>query len=135
MLNIVDPGDNYAFEAHQYLDWNSSGRSTNIVNRDIGVKRLSGFTEWLKKHKRKGFLGEFAAANSMIGDNTWQIGDEAVTKMLKHMEDNSDVWLGWTWWAAGPIWGDYMFTIEPANDGSERPALKLLKQFLTVPKQ
>jgi hypothetical protein len=30
---------------------------------------------------------------------------------------NDDVWLGWTWWAAGPWYTEYMFSIEPENLG------------------
>jgi aryl-phospho-beta-D-glucosidase BglC (GH1 family) len=48
MLNIVDSGNNYAFEVHQYLDSDSSGSTTNIVSQNIGVTRISGFTQWLK---------------------------------------------------------------------------------------
>jgi endoglucanase len=133
MLNIVDAGNNYAFEVHQYLDSDSSGSSTNIVNQNIGVTRISGFTQWLRTNQRKGFLGEFAAANSMMGTNSWQIGDEALTNMLGYVRSNADVWLGWTWWAAGPWWGDYIFTLEPATGGGDRPVMPILKHFIPIP--
>jgi hypothetical protein len=29
------------------------------------------------------------------------------------------VWNGWTWWAAGPWWGNYIFSVEPNADGSD----------------
>ena len=85
------------------------------------------FTNWLHTNNRRGFLGEFAVANSTIGTGGGQIGDEAVNNMLNYIEANGDVWLGWTWWAAGPWWGNYMFTLEPTNLGqpsqADRPAL------------
>lgn len=136
MLGVVDPGDNYAYDVHQYLDGNSSGTSSTIVSPTIGAERLAGFTQWLKTNNRRGFLGEFAAANSTFGTSAGQIGDEAIANMLQHIENNDDVWLGWTWWAAGPWWGDYQFTLEPSNLASgnpiDRPALATLTPFLAA---
>lgn len=137
MLNIVDPADNCVFEVHQYLDSNSSGTTTNIVDVNIGVTRLTAFTDWLRANGRKGFLGEFAVANSTIGATPNLIGDEALTNMLSYIAANSDVWTGWCWWAAGPWWGNYMFTLEPLNLGqpsqSDRAAMPILRSFIPVP--
>jgi hypothetical protein len=133
MLTIADSANNYAFEVHQYLDGDSSGGTTNIVNANIGVTRISGFTQWLKTNNRKGFLGEFGAANSMVGPNSWQIADETLTNMLTHIQTNADVWLGWSWWAAGPWWGEYMFTLEPASGGADRAVMPILKDFIPIP--
>jgi endoglucanase len=133
MLNITDPGDNFAFEVHQYLDPNNSGQP-QIVSPTIGVERLTNFTQWLHDNNRKGFLGEFAAANSLIGTGGTQIGDEAISNMLNYMQDNSDAWLGFTWWAAGPWWGNYQFTMEPTNLGqpsqADRPSMTLIQPYL-----
>jgi len=137
MLGIVDSANNYAFEVHQYLDSDSSGGSTNIVNASIGVTRLSGFTQWLKTNNKKGFLGEFAAATNTIGSAATQIGDEALTNMLSHIQTNADVWLGWAWWSAGPWWGNYMFTLEPPNVASANPTdrqpMAVLRNFIPIP--
>lgn len=130
MLNVVDPADNYAFDVHQYLDSNGSGSSTNIVSPTVGADRLAAFTQWLHDNHQRGFLGEFAVANITIGDG---IGDEAISNMLSHVQNNADVWLGWTWWAAGPWWGNYMFTLEPAAGGSDRPAMGVLRNFIPIP--
>ena len=54
----------------------------------------------------------------------------AIDNMLTDMEKNRDVWLGWTWWAAGSRWGDYLFSIEPKADGSERPQMAWLRPHL-----
>ena len=132
MLNIVDPGNNYAYDVHQYLDSNGSGGSTNIVSPTIGAERLSGFTQWLRSNNRKAFLGEFAVANSTIGSG---VGDEAISNLLAHIEANADVWLGWSWWAAGPWWGNYMFTLEPASlvTPTDRPAMNILESHIPIP--
>lgn len=130
MVNITDPVDNFAFDLHQYLDSDSSGTSATIVSQGIGVQRLVAATNWMRQNNRKAFLGEFAVANSTIGAG---IGDEAITNMLNYMNDNDDVWIGWTWWAGGPWWQNYMFTIEPTNLGqpnqADRPVMGVLSPF------
>jgi endoglucanase len=134
MLKIVDPGNNFAFDVHQYLDSDFSGTTSNIVSATVGRDQLVSFTNWLHTNNRRGFLGEFAVANSTIGTSATQIGDEAINNMLGYMETNSDVWMGWTWWAAGPKWGNYMFTLEPTNLGqagqTDRAAMALLQPHL-----
>lgn len=130
MLGVIDPASNYAYDVHQYLDGDGSGSSATIVNATIGATRVSGFTQWLKANRRRGFLGEFAVANSTIGAG---IGDEAITNLLNHLNANSDVWLGWTWWSAGPWWGEYQFTLEPIGGVSHRPAMNVLLNFIPIP--
>ncbi len=130
MIDIVDPGDNFAFELHQYLDSDSSGRTTQIVSETIGQERLVDVTNWLRTNNKKAFLGEFAVGNSTIGAGS---GDEAIANMLTYMQANDDVWLGWTWWGGGPWWGDYIFAIDPTDLGqageTDRPVLGVLEPF------
>jgi endoglucanase len=127
LLDIVDPGDNFVIEAHQYMDIDGSGSHESINNNDptTGVSRITAFTNWLRSNNLKGFLGEFAVPNSLIGAG---VGDETLNNMLGYMEANSDVWTGWAWWAAGPWWDGgpdpahaglppYMFLLDPANLG------------------
>jgi endoglucanase len=136
MLNITDPRNNFAFDVHQYLDSDGSGTSSTIANNDptIGAQRLAGFTQWLHDNNRRGFLGEFAVAGSTIGTDPSQIGDEAIQNMLNQIESNSDVWLGFTWWSAGPWWpSNYMFLLDPAN-GQDKPQMSVLQSyFVPVP--
>ncbi|HSD40165.1 MAG TPA: glycoside hydrolase family 5 protein [Rhodocyclaceae bacterium] len=122
MLGVVDPGNNYAYEVHQYLDGDGSGASGTCVSTTIGAERLAGFTSWLKTNNKRAFLGEFAGGNNA----TCQA---AVTGALAHMQTNKDVWIGWTWWAAGPWWGSYIFTLEPANN-VDAPQMNWLTPYL-----
>jgi endoglucanase len=134
MRNIVDPDDHFAFEAHQYLDADSSGTSSQVAGATIGSQRLAAFTGWLRANGYQGVLGEFAVAGSSIGPGPGQIGDEALSDLLAFLDANSDVWLGWTWWAGGPWWGDYMFTLEPQQLGqaneTDRPQLAVMQPHL-----
>jgi endoglucanase len=131
MLDIVDPGNNFAFDVHQYLDSDSSGTSAFIVSQTIGAERLGAMTQWLEDNNQRAFLGEFAVANSTVGGG---IGDEAIDNMLDYMEAHSDVWLGWAWWGGGPWWGNYMFALDPTNIGqpneTDRAAMAVLVPHL-----
>jgi len=126
MLDIEDPENNYAYEVHQYVDPNSSGTSPSCVSDTIGEERLIAFTQWLREHKKRGFLGEFGVSN-----------DEKCLKtldnMLNFIHQSDDVWLGWTYWAAGPRWGDYIFSIEPDVNG-DKPQMKIIEKYLTPSK-
>jgi endoglucanase len=122
MLGVVDPEDNYVYEVHQYLDADSSGTSEACVSATIGSERVAGFTAWLREHGRRGFLGEFGGARN-------DTCSAALDDLLDHLDANRDVWAGWTYWAGGPWWGDYMFTIEPV-DGVDRPQMDVLEGHL-----
>jgi len=121
MIGVEDPSNNFVYEVHQYLDSDNSGSHTSVVP-GAGSTRLAAFTDWARKHGVRGFLGEFG----------WADNPEAHREgrdMLCFMTRNSDVWLGWTYWAGGPWWGDYMFSIQP-EDGIERPQMKVLSDFI-----
>jgi endoglucanase len=126
MLGVHDPENHYAFEVHQYLDPDGSGTHTVVSSPTIGVEKLKAFTAWCRLHKKRAFLGEFAVPATPEGQ-------AALEPMLTNMEQNSDVWLGYTWWAAGALWGDYMFTLEP-KDGVDRPQMAWLRPHLQQPR-
>ncbi len=122
MLKVQDPLNHYAFEVHQYLDADCSGSHPQVVSPTVGSERLRDFTGWCREHKVRAFLGEFAAPAT-------ETGRLAIEDMLSAMERDRDVWLGFTWWAAGAWWGEYMFTLEPKN-GQDRPQLAYLQPHL-----
>jgi endoglucanase len=122
MLDIADPLNNVIFEVHQYMDSDSSGGSGECVNTTIGRQRMQDFVEWLRMNNRKGFLGEFAGGNNPTCN-------AAVKDMVDYVYESSDVLVGWLWWAGGPWWGDYKFTLNPKN-GQDRPQMSLLAPYL-----
>jgi endoglucanase len=159
MLNVVDPAKNMVFEVHQYFDWNSSGTASststepqigttgNPNNTNIGVERITAFTNWMKQHGMRGFLGEFALPNDRFGDgskttgttvNRPRLSDETLAATLNYLHANDDVWEGWAWWGGGPWWDSstYMFGLGPANrnylnPSGESPALPYLAPYTT----
>jgi endoglucanase len=122
MLGVVDSGNNYAYEVHQYLDSDFSGTHATCQSTTIGATSLQDFVSWLRTSGKHGFLGEF-------GGGPDQTCLTALDGMMTAIESNADVWLGWTWWAGGPWWR------APQNmaivDGTNPPQLMLMATHLS----
>ncbi len=126
MLAITDPEDNVWFEAHQYLDANAGGAEQTCVSTTAGRDRLAPFVGWLRANGKKGFVGELAGGNNATCR-------AAIEDMLAYMNAQGDVLTGWLWWAAGPAWGDYGFSIEPTRTRGglvDRPYMAWLTPYL-----
>nr|AWM99292.1 glycoside hydrolase family 5 [Rhizophlyctis rosea] len=131
-LSITDPLNNFAFDMHHmvthqilclrlasHTDVNSA-RSSSCTH---GTEAFTAATSWLRSNNRKAFLGEWAATT----DASCQA---SIDSAAAYLDANSDVWIGWTWWAAGPWWGDYMYSIEPSSVTSGDAAqTKILKKY------
>jgi endoglucanase len=120
---IQDPAHNFAFEVHQYLDPDGSGQHPGVVSPIIGVERVNAITQWAEATGNHLFLGE-------IGISTDQTSLTALDNMLTYIQQHTNVWEGVTYWAGGPWWGNYMFSIEPQN-GVDKPQMGVLVQHLT----
>ena len=119
---LHDPRNRLVFEVHQYFDANSSGTTDTCTDPEHAVGRLTSFTQWLRTHPKPGFLGEFGVSRRPECA-------AVLEQVLADMKANTDVWLGWTYWAAGPRWGNYMFTVEP-DHGQDRPQMAQLLSHL-----
>jgi endoglucanase len=129
MLKAYDPGGNFAFEAHQYLDGDGSGTSPNCVAGS--GSRLAPFTAWLQKYGLHGIIGEIGwAANPGCTSEavslleSWRAATAATS---------DGGYIGLTYWANGPWWQDgYMYLAEPRPfpAGPEPVQLKTLKAYL-----
>lgn len=121
---VRDPWDNFAFDVHQYLDFDSSGTHASVVSTTIGAERLAAITSWARATGNELFLGEFGATSDATSL-------AALDNMLRYMDDNADVWIGGTYWAAGPWWGDYMFSIEPTSltNPVDKPQMDVLERY------
>lgn len=108
LLTLRDPSNNLIFSAHLYFDADASGTYKtgpgDNFDLDIGVKRATAFVEWLKRNNRRGHIGESGIPGN---DPRWtQAMDRLLTYLQKHC-------VPLTYWAAGPLWGDYPLSIEP----------------------
>jgi endoglucanase len=122
MKALTDPQNLIIYEMHQYLDSDGSGTSETCVSSTIGQERVVAATQWLKDNGKKAFLGEFAGgANSVC--------QSAVKGMLDYLQANSDVWMGASWWSAGPWWGDYIYSFEPPSGIAYTYYMSLLQGY------
>ncbi|KAL2863829.1 glycoside hydrolase family 5 protein [Aspergillus lucknowensis] len=122
MKALTDPQDKIVYEMHQYLDEDGSGTAEACVSGTIGEERVTAATQWLKDNGKVGIIGEFAGGSN---DQC----REAITGMLDYMSSNSEVWLGAIWWAAGPWWADYMYSIEPTTGPAYDGYLSTLQPY------
>ncbi|KAJ3027332.1 hypothetical protein HDV00_011262 [Rhizophlyctis rosea] len=111
---ITDPANNWAYDMHQYFDSDYSGTATTCTH---GIEVFTDVTNWLRQNGKKAHLGEF-------GVSTDSSCTGLIDKVVQYLQANSDVWIGFTWWAAGPWWGNYMFNIEPSVTAPQRDTLK-----------
>eukprot|EP01117_Protostelium_nocturnum_P009350 TRINITY_DN3342_c0_g1_i6.p1 TRINITY_DN3342_c0_g1~~TRINITY_DN3342_c0_g1_i6.p1 ORF type:complete len:397 (-),score=93.23 TRINITY_DN3342_c0_g1_i6:59-1249(-) len=127
MKGITDPQNNFIFEFHQYFDNDYSGTQGTCKTFDSSVV-LKDVTDWLRTNKFKGLVGEFGVPDV---ESCYTAG----LNFLQFMEDNSDVYVGWTAWAAGPKWGaNDIQVLEPTsfNPLTERPSFnRVFSQYLT----
>ena len=122
LISLHDPQNDLLFEVHEYFDGDASGTKPDCVSPDQAVARLAPATDWFKAHNVKGFLGEFGASRTPECL-------QALGKVASYLKENRGSWAGWTYWAGGPLWGEYMFTIEPTRSGDERPQMTVLTPF------
>lgn len=87
-LAITDSANNYAFDMHAYQDNPTSGTSySNLV---------SAVTGWAKTNGKKLFLSEMGSTNTATN------GQTGIGSLLTYLNNNNDVWLGWTPWNLPP---------------------------------
>jgi endoglucanase len=119
MLGVVDPANNYAYEVHQYLDGDFSGKAETCERADDAVKALERFTDWLKRNGKRGFLGEF-------GGSADKACLDGLARMTALVGGQTQVWTGWAYWAGGDWWpATEPLNIQPTADG-DRPQLPAL---------
>lgn len=86
-LNIVDSGNNYAYDMHSYHTPTSSSSYATL---------LSNVTNWAITNNKKLFLTELGIAN------TQPLGAASTGGLLEYLHANSNVWIGWVPWNLPP---------------------------------
>lgn len=145
---LKDPSDKIRFELHTYFDHDSSGTyrkpyADEIVRTDgpevrvgpdTGITRIKPFVEWLKKHKARGFVGEYCAPANPGVDERWLV---TLDRTMAYMQEND---LPSTFWAAGTQWSPgnptviepqgWSKTLSDAERKQDRPQLKILQKYM-----
>ncbi|MCW8131335.1 MAG: glycoside hydrolase family 5 protein [Planctomycetota bacterium] len=129
---VKDSADNFMYEAHCYFDVDNSGQyklsyedelKKNPKMPEVGRARVKDFTDWCRKNKVRGFLGEFGVPRD---DPRW---NEVLENFLQELDAAG---MGGTYWAAGIFWGDrYPLTLHPSeNFTQDRPQMAVLLKHL-----
>ncbi|MCX8522101.1 MAG: glycoside hydrolase family 5 protein [Rhodoferax sp.] len=125
--NFRDPLKRFAVELHQYADANYSGSGSICIDPGSLQSIMQTLANWSRQNRVRLFMGEFGVPN-----NPDCLID--LLTLLRGMEDKP-VWLGWTYWAAGPWWGNYALSIQPgggisSSGGPPGAQLSVLRNFL-----
>ena len=123
-VSLKDPQNKLIYQMHQYLDPDGSGTSATCVSSTIFQERLVAATQWLKQNKKLGLIGEYAGGNKAQCIHALQGG-------LSYLKANKDVWTGSLWWAAGPWWGDYIYSMEPPTGVAYQNVLPSLLSYVS----
>ncbi|AKF85101.1 hypothetical protein MFUL124B02_09380 [Myxococcus fulvus 124B02] len=90
-LAITDSANNYAFDMHSYYP---EGYGSNDES-SYGAQ-LTAVTQWARTHGKKLFLSEMGIPNQQ------SYAQAQITNALTFMNNNRDVWLGWSPWDLSP---------------------------------
>lgn len=104
VINLDGSTTNLIFDLHLYLDSDGTGtHSTCTTNNTVIFKNLA---RWLRANGRQAFLSE-------TGGGATDSCMEYVCQELTTIMANSDVYLGWTGWAAGAFSTSYVLSETP----------------------
>ncbi len=121
-----DPENRLIFEAHMYLDRDTSGLYTDKTETfapDLGINRAKPFVDWLRTNNLRGFIGEMGVPNYAPDAIV------AMDNLLGYLRENC---VPLTYWAAGPWWGNYILALD-VSGGAEQPQLPVLRKHATTP--
>ncbi|WPH04369.1 Hypothetical protein R9X50_00725900 [Acrodontium crateriforme] len=96
------------FDVHRYLDSDNSGSSAECVTNNID-NTFAPLATWLRSNGRQAMLTETGGGNvaSCI---------QYLSQELKYLAQNSDVYLGFTTWAAGSFDTAYTLSETPTQN-------------------
>ncbi len=119
---FTDPGNNFAFDFHQYFDTDSSGTRATCVSPDEATRRITVASDWLREVNGRGFLSEF-------GVSALPECQPVLRAALQAMAARPE-WIGWTAWASSAWFGTYVFNLYPLG-AAVPPQLATLRPFLS----
>jgi endoglucanase len=122
-LNTVKNPDgttnNLIMDVHKYLDSDNSGTHTECVKNNIDTA-FKPLATWLKQNGRKAMLTETGGGNTASCQ-------QYLCQEIQFLNQNSDVYLGYTSWAAGGFDGSYELTETPTKNGNTWTDTSLVK--------
>jgi endoglucanase len=109
LQNVTNPDGtttNLVFEVHQYFD--GEGGTTTVCTDDVSTQ-FEDLATYLRSIGRQVFVGEMGGGNG-------QDCIDIICPILDILNDNSDVFIGWTSWAAGNWPDSYELSEMPDGD-------------------
>lgn len=122
VTNIDGSTEDLIFDVHQYLDSDNSGTSATCATNNVDSFEVLG--AWLRTNSRKAMLTETGGGSS---DSTCLTD---VCQELAELNKYSDVFLGWTGWAAGMFDTSYVLSETPTLSGTTYTDQPLVKQCI-----
>ena len=110
LLPLARNDDRVVFEVHQYFDGNFSGTAETCDAASRVPQILARVGVWAKVNHVRLMLGEFGVSQRPECV-------KALDDALAVIEEDRDVWYGWTYWAGGAWWENYPFNVQ-ANGGN-----------------
>ena len=107
------------FDVHKYLDSDGSGTNAECVTDNISAA-FQPLASWLRQNNRQAFLSETGGGNTASCQ-------QHLCAALNFINQNSDVYVGYTSWAAGSFDTSYVLSDTPTNNGGSWTDQALLK--------
>ncbi len=111
MLALTDSGNNLEIQIHQYIDPGLAGIGPTVFSEVGWQQTLWAVTAWarantINSQPIKLCLGEFGTGAPPAN----QTSANALQNLMVFLQQNSDVWYSWTYWAGGGGWPASYFT-------------------------
>lgn len=119
--------DKLIIDVHQYLDSHNgwSGKSSECSDAGIDGIALGALASWLERNGRQAFLSETGGGNT-------QSCATYLRQQLGFLNKHSDVFLGYTAWAAGSFLSDYTLSLTPQQNGDSWTDTMLVEQAVAA---
>lgn len=136
---LTSSGNRIIYEAHSYLDRDSSGTNfiwatevaagdvltspVSTLDANIGVKRINPFIAWCLAHGKIGFLGEVGVGRDVTAWN------DALRNTMTRAQAAG---LGMTYWCGGSGYASYPEGITPDSAGNDTAQMAVLCEFTGI---
>lgn len=122
VTNLDGSTTNLVFDVHKYLDSDNSGTHTECVTDNVS-SAFSPLATWLRTNNRLAF-------NSETGGGNTASCERYLCAQIEFLNQNSDVYLGYTGWAAGGFASTYELNETPTQSGGSWTDTALVKQCI-----
>jgi len=122
--NLDGSTTNLIFDVHKYLDSDNSGTHTDCVTNNID-SAFAPLATYARQNKRLVMNTEFGGGNN-AGCVSY------LSQQLNYLNQNSDVFLGWTGWSAGAFATNYTLSLVPTQNGNSWTDTMLVSQALVT---